>query len=55
MNILGGKLGNLGLSEKQTRALLKEVFAYAETLIGKEGVAKITDAMPHLSEFMKSA
>lgn len=55
MNVLGGKLGNLGLSEKQTRTLLKEVFAYAETLIGKEGVAKITDAMPHLSEFMKGA
>jgi hypothetical protein len=55
MNILGGKLGNLGLSEKQARALLKEVFAYAESLIGKDGVAKITDAMPHLSGFMASA
>ena len=55
MNILGGKLGNLGLSEKQTRALLKEVFAYAESLIGKDGVAKITEAMPHLSGFMASA
>jgi hypothetical protein len=55
MNILGGKLGNLGLSEKQTRALLKEVFAYAESLIGKDGVAKITGAMPHLSGFMASA
>jgi hypothetical protein len=55
MNILGGKLGNLGLSEKQIRALLKEVFAYAESLIGKEDVAKITDAMPHLSGFMASA
>ena len=55
MNILGGKLGNLGLSKKQTRALLKEVFAYAESLIGKDGVATITDAMPHLSGFMASA
>ncbi len=52
MNILGGKLGNLGLNEKQTRALLREIFAYAESLIGKEPVAKITGAMPHLSEFM---
>jgi hypothetical protein len=54
MNILGGKLGNLGLSEKQTKTLLKEVFAYAELLIGKDGVAKLTDAMPHLSGFMAS-
>lgn len=54
MNILGGKLGNLGLSEKQTRALLKEVFAYAELLVGKDGVAKITGAMPYLSSFMAS-
>jgi hypothetical protein len=52
MNILGGKLGNLGLSEKQMRELLKEVFAYAESLIGKDGVAKIFNAMPHLSKFM---
>jgi hypothetical protein len=49
MNILGGKLGNLGLSEKQTRPLLKEVFANAATLVGKEEVAKITNALPHLS------
>jgi hypothetical protein len=55
MNILGGKLGNLGLSEKQTRTLLKEVFAYAETLLGKDEVAKISNALPHLSEFMASA
>lgn len=55
MNVLGGKLGNLGLSEQQTRTLLKEIFAYAETPIGKEGVSTITDAMPHLSEFMVSA
>ncbi len=52
MNILGGKLGNLGLNEQQTRALLKEIFAYAETLIGKERLEKITDAMPHLTGFM---
>jgi hypothetical protein len=55
MNILGGKLGNLGLSQKQTRALLKEVFAYAESLIGKERVTKLADAMPHLSAFMADA
>jgi hypothetical protein len=52
MNILSGKLGNLGLSQKQIRELLKEVFAYAESLIGKDGVAKITNAMPHLSQFL---
>jgi hypothetical protein len=55
MNILGGKLGNLGLSERQAKTLLKEVFAYAESLIGKDSVAKLTDAMPHLSGFMGSA
>jgi hypothetical protein len=54
MNILSGKLGNLGLSEEQARALLKEVFAYAESLVGKEGVAKMTAAMPYLSEFIGS-
>ncbi|MGJ0507918.1 MAG: hypothetical protein ACR652_12520 [Methylocystis sp.] len=52
MNILSGKLGNLGLSEKQAQALLKEVFAYAESLVGKEGVAKMTAAMPYLSGFI---
>ena len=55
MNVLGGKLGNLGLSEQQAKTLLKEVFSYAELLVGKDGVAKLTDAMPHLSGFMKSA
>jgi hypothetical protein len=34
------------------RALLKEVFAYAESLVGKAAVATITEAMPHLSQFM---
>ena len=51
-NILDGKLGNLGLNEGQMRALLKEVFVYAESLIGAEGVAKISAAVPHLTEFM---
>ena len=51
-NILGGKLGNLGLSQEQTRALLKEVFAYAKSLLGKEKVANMMDAMPHLSQFI---
>ena len=52
INILSGKLGNLGLSEKQMRELLKEVFAYAEPLVGKAAVATITEAIPHLSQFM---
>ncbi len=52
MNILSGKLGNLGLSETQVRALLKEVFAYAESLVGEEGMAKMTAAMPYLSAFI---
>jgi len=54
MNVLSGQLGNLGLSEKQARALLKEVLAYAETLVGKESVVKMTAAMPYLSEFIGS-
>ncbi len=52
MNILSGKLANLGLNETQVRALLKEVFYYAESLVGEEGVAKMTAAMPYLSGFM---
>ncbi len=52
MNILSGKLGNLGLSETQVRALLREVFAYAESLVGEEAVAKMMAAMPYLSGFM---
>jgi hypothetical protein len=52
MNILTGKLANLGLSEKQVRALLEEVFAYADSVIGKEGMAKMSAAMPYLSGFM---
>jgi hypothetical protein len=37
MNILGGKLGNLGLSEKQTRALLKEGIGGAFFSLGPVG------------------
>jgi hypothetical protein len=37
------------------RALLREVFTYAESLVGKEGVAKMTTAMPYLSGFMGKA
>jgi hypothetical protein len=55
MNILGGKLGNLGLSQKQTRALLKEIFAYAESLVGKERATKLAGTMPNLSAFMADA
>jgi hypothetical protein len=53
LNILGGKLSNLGLNEGQIRALLQEVFAHAETFVGRDGVAKMTSAVPYLSEFMK--
>ncbi len=52
INILSGKLANLELNETQVRALLKEVFAYAESLVGEEGVANMTTAMPYLSGFM---
>ncbi|WP_363347115.1 hypothetical protein [Methylocystis echinoides] len=52
LNVLTGKLANLGLNEKQVAALLGEVFAYAESLVGPEGVAKMRAAMPYLSGFM---
>lgn len=50
LNILAGKLENLGVSEAQTYALLKEVLARAETLIGPEATGKIRAILPELAE-----
>lgn len=50
LNILAGKLANLGLTEEQTEGLLREVVARADILIGPEGVAKIRETLPMLYE-----
>lgn len=50
LNILAGKLSNLGLTQTQTEQLLKEVLARAEVLIGAEGVKKIKEILPALAQ-----
>ncbi len=50
LNILIGKLANLGLTEAQSRQLLEETLARAEILIGSEGVAKIRAMLPAIAE-----
>ncbi len=50
LNILIGKLANLGLTEAQSRRLLEETLARAEILIGSEGVAKIRAMLPAIAE-----
>lgn len=53
LNNLAGRLANLGLTEAQTDALLREVLARAEVLIGDAGVTQIREALPELT--MRSA
>lgn len=48
LNALAGKLANLGLTEAQTDALLREVIARAEVLIGDEAITDLRDALPSL-------
>lgn len=50
VNILAGKLEKLGLTQRQTDALLRQVLARAEVLIGREGVTKIMTILPALAE-----
>jgi hypothetical protein len=50
LNILVGKLANLGLTEAQSERLIEEVVARAKSLIGEEGVAKIRAILPALAE-----
>ncbi len=50
LNILVGKLANLGLTEAQSARLIEEVAARAKSLIGEEGVAKIRAILPALAE-----
>lgn len=46
LNILTGKLANLGVTETQARQLLDETLTRAEALIGAEGAAKIRAMLP---------
>jgi hypothetical protein len=50
LNILVGKLANLGLTEAQSQRLLEETLARAKALIGEEGVARIRALLPALAE-----
>jgi hypothetical protein len=53
LDILAGKLNNLGLNEMQSQAVLKEIFAHADEFVGEDGVAKMAAAMPYLSQFIR--
>ncbi len=50
LNVLAGKLANLGLTEAQSERLLEEVLARTEFLIGPEGAEKIRSIMPALAQ-----
>lgn len=50
LNILVGKLANLGLTQAQSERLLQETLNRAEALIGADGVAKIRAIMPALAQ-----
>lgn len=50
LNILVGKLANLGLTQAQSEKLLDETLTRAQALIGADGVAKIRSIMPALAE-----
>lgn len=49
LNILIGKLANLGVNETQARQLLEETLMRAEALIGPEGAAKIRAMLPEMA------
>ncbi|GLI93548.1 hypothetical protein [Methylocystis echinoides] len=49
LNILIGKLANLGLNETQSRQLLEATLTRAEALIGPEGAAKIRAMLPEMA------
>jgi hypothetical protein len=49
LNMLVGKLANLGLTPSQSESLLEETLSRAEALIGPEGVANIKAMMPELA------
>jgi hypothetical protein len=49
LNILVGKLANLGLNETQSRQLLEATLSRAEALIGLEGAARIRSMLPDIA------
>jgi hypothetical protein len=49
---LAGRLSSAGLSFEQSQTLAKEFFAYAEGIVGREKLEKITNAVPGLSQFL---
>ena len=49
---LAGKLNAAGLDMGQIQKLGHEIFAYAETLLGKEKVQQIANSVPGLSQFL---
>ena len=49
---LAGKLNGLGLDMSQIQKLGHEVFGYAESIVGKEKVQQIANAIPGLSQFL---
>lgn len=54
MFALAGRLGAVGLTKEQIQGLAKEIFDYAEQLIGKENLETIKNAIPGLSHFLQS-
>ncbi|WP_442753814.1 hypothetical protein ACNHKD_12490 [Methylocystis sp. JAN1] len=50
LNILVGKLANLGLTQEQSERLIEETLLRANALIGEEGAAKIRAMLPALAE-----
>ncbi len=49
---LATKLNGLGLDMGQIQKLGHEIFGYAETVLGKEKVRQIANAVPGLSQFL---
>lgn len=49
---LAGKLNAAGLDMSQIQKLGREIFAYAETILGKEKVQQIANSIPGLSQFV---
>lgn len=49
---LAGKLNAAGLDMSQIQKLGHEIFAYAETIVGKEKVQEIANSIPGLSQFV---
>lgn len=49
---LATKLNSLGLDMGQIQKLGHEIFAYAESIVGKEKVQQIANSIPGLSQFL---